>query len=292
MVKVQHVTYLELEIRMNAALPTRQEPNSDEAKKMRDRLFDALTKPVQFEHTTASHEETAEPESGETSTAGDRIAGPDRTTTEDNYRDTVTPPLGMDHITSRPDAISSEARKSIVFLLDARMLAIKDGWKNMVDLVVRTVGRMKQTRVAVIAMSCPSKVIVPMGIYTSDYLRSQSLAFKSDGNKIATSQAYRLAKKLLDAETTKDKSVAVFSDGQSSTCDIPGTGDKDERSVADKMRQNGTNIVMVPTGKPANKTNVEDIAEDPSNVLDTKHGMDVTARTEFRRGQENARSFA
>ncbi|KAK6029869.1 hypothetical protein OSTOST_04007 [Ostertagia ostertagi] len=108
--------------------------------------------------------------------------------------------------------------------------------------------------------------------------RSQSLSFKFANDKIATSQAYRLAKRLLDAEITEHKSVAVFSDGQSSTCDIPGTGDKDERSVADKMRQNGTNIVMVPTGKPANKTNVEDIVEDPSNVLDTKHGKDVMAK--------------
>ncbi|KAK6031789.1 hypothetical protein OSTOST_02044, partial [Ostertagia ostertagi] len=115
---------------------------------------------------------------------------------------------------------------------------------------------------------------------------SQSLAFKPDGDKIATSQAYRLAKKILDAETTKDKRVAVFTDGQSSTCDIPETEDKDELSVVDKMRKNGTNMVMVPTGPPANGTNMTDFVDDPSNVLDTKQGRDVTAKPDSDEARE------
>ncbi|KAK6010919.1 hypothetical protein OSTOST_24010 [Ostertagia ostertagi] len=97
------------------------------------------------------------------------------------------------------------------------------------------------------------------------------MAYNPAGEMIATSEAYSLAKKLLDAETTKDKSVVVFSNGQTSTCDIPETRYGDERAIANKLHNNDTDIIYVPIGTPVNRSNLDEIAHDPNNVADPQN---------------------
>ncbi|KAK6013239.1 hypothetical protein OSTOST_21504 [Ostertagia ostertagi] len=124
----------------------------------------------------------------------------------------------------------------------------------MVELVVRTVQDLKQARVAVIAMSCPSEIVEPMDIYNTEDLREELMAYNPAGEMIATSEAYSLAKKLLDAETTKDKSVVVFSNGQTSTCDIPETRYGDHKAGSCPFGESKDWLVQRLNGTPATTT--------------------------------------
>ncbi|KAK6025585.1 hypothetical protein OSTOST_08509, partial [Ostertagia ostertagi] len=141
----------------------------------------------------------------------------------------------------------------------------------MAELVVRTVKDLKQPRVAVIAMSCPSEIVVRMGTHTTKDLRMRLIAYHAIGEKIATSQAYSLARKLLNAETTKDKSVVVFSNGRSSTCGKPEAGQEDEPNIVQTWDRTGVNRVYVATGEPVNKTHMQEITGDPKKVVDVKN---------------------
>ncbi|KAK6010146.1 hypothetical protein OSTOST_24852, partial [Ostertagia ostertagi] len=73
------------------------------------------------------------------------------------------------------------------------------------------------------------------------------------------------------AETGKDKSVVVFSNGQTSTCNISSAGNEDERAVANKLHNNNTDIIYVPIEKPVNRSNLDEIAHDPNNVADPQN---------------------
>ncbi|KAK6031791.1 hypothetical protein OSTOST_02046 [Ostertagia ostertagi] len=141
----------------------------------------------------------------------------------------------------------------------------------MVELVVRTVGELNQPRVAAVAMSCPSEILLQMNIYTPSQLRKDLLAYHPAGGEIATAQAYGLARDLLNRETTKDKSVVVFSNGQTSTCSIPLAGNEDERSTANKLHNNNTGIIYLPIEKPVNRSYLDEITHDPNNVADPQN---------------------
>ncbi|KAK6030220.1 hypothetical protein OSTOST_03652 [Ostertagia ostertagi] len=137
---------------------------------------------------------------------------------------------------------------------------------QMAEIVVRTVSGLKKARVAAVAMSCPSEIILHMDTYTSDQLRNQLLAYHPAGGEIATAQAYGLARDLLNAETTKDKSVVVFSNGQTSTCNQPLFGNKDEYDIAKKLRDGGIKFGYVGIETPANVTSLDEITQDPKKV--------------------------
>ncbi|KAK6013238.1 hypothetical protein OSTOST_21503, partial [Ostertagia ostertagi] len=187
------------------------------------------TTPAAAERTTESQAETERPGVRELSTTAEMPELEAKTTTEGaNLR------VSTLHIPSPPDS-SASATKSIVFLLDASSAALGEAWKNMVELVVRTVGELKQPRVAAVAMSCPSEILLQMDTYTPSQLRKDLLAYHPAGGEVATAQAYGLARDLLNAETAKDKSVVVFSNGQTSTCNISSAGNEDERAVANKV---------------------------------------------------------
>ncbi|KAK6031792.1 hypothetical protein OSTOST_02047, partial [Ostertagia ostertagi] len=102
---------------------------------------------------------------------------------------------------------------------------------EMVEIVAKSVSQLKQARVAVIALGCPSQIVVPIGTYTPDQLRKELLAFNQTSATIATYQGYSLARMILKAETTHDKRVVIISNGQTSTCHAPRPGEEDERSI-------------------------------------------------------------
>ncbi|KAK6030221.1 hypothetical protein OSTOST_03653, partial [Ostertagia ostertagi] len=73
------------------------------------------------------------------------------------------------------------------------------------------------------------------------------------------------------AETTEDKSVIVFSNGQTSTCNQPLFGNEDENDIAKKLRDDGVIVGYVAIGTPANETSMQEVTKDPNNVVRMKN---------------------
>ncbi|KAK6031790.1 hypothetical protein OSTOST_02045, partial [Ostertagia ostertagi] len=94
---------------------------------------------------------------------------------------------------------------------------------------------------------------------------TKSIVFLLDASSAALGEAWK------SRETTKEKSVVVFSNGQTSTCNIPLTGNKDERSLANELHNNNTGIIYLPIEKPVNRSYLDEITHDPNNVADPQN---------------------
>ncbi|KAK6059888.1 von Willebrand factor type A domain protein, partial [Cooperia oncophora] len=232
--------------------------------------------------TTKDVSEGGTDEGSQGGTTGKRVTFPGESTesgttkpsekgaTEDDSRKRSTtkegPEIGKTPFPLPPDT-TSEGTKSVVFIVDASSPAAKEGWKNIVELVVGTAKGLKNAREAVVVIACPAEIVVPMGTHSSLKLRNTLIEYVSAGTDLATYQAYELAKNLLLKEESKHKSVIIISNGQSTTCRKPGVEAGDEKKIAEKWHDDGTQVIYLGIGEPVNKTNMETIANGTDNVI-------------------------
>ncbi|KAK6037315.1 hypothetical protein COOONC_25180, partial [Cooperia oncophora] len=115
--------------------------------------------------------------------------------------------------------LGSGDKISAAILIDFTKSA-QNNWDAEISVLVKLANSLKETRIAVIAISCPSKILLPMGIYSESEIRSKVTAPTNPATEKGTDKALDLAKSILESEIPRRTLLIVMSDGQPSTCTV------------------------------------------------------------------------
>ncbi|KAK6030677.1 hypothetical protein OSTOST_03183 [Ostertagia ostertagi] len=137
---------------------------------------------------------------------------------------------------------------------------------TVIDYVVNISEYVSKAKIGIVMISCPSKTLLDMGIYSGPEIRSKVIAPTEPLKEKGTAQALELGKKILESETREHKMILIMSDGGNSTC-LKDKPNEDEISLAELLRNLGIKIVYSIVGDNPNKDNIDRITGDPKLVI-------------------------
>ncbi|PIO62114.1 von Willebrand factor type A domain protein, partial [Teladorsagia circumcincta] len=131
----------------------------------------------------------------------------------------------------------------------------------VIDYVVRISDYVPKARIGIVMISCPSKTLLEIGIYSGPEIRSNVIAPTEPLKEKGTAQALEIGKKLLESVNRKHKFVFLMSDGGKSTC-LKEKPKEDEIKIAEIIRNLGIKILYSIVGDNPDKDTIDKITGD------------------------------
>ncbi|KAK6038467.1 hypothetical protein COOONC_24028 [Cooperia oncophora] len=95
--------------------------------------------------------------------------------------------------------------------------------KQQKNFLLGIVDQLAGIRVGVVKISCPAETFLTIGSYTSAQLKSHFDGMTYSESMTGTKEAFDMAFKALDKESSQGKAVFVMSDGEDSNCHFPNS---------------------------------------------------------------------
>ncbi|KAK6027973.1 hypothetical protein OSTOST_05990, partial [Ostertagia ostertagi] len=120
----------------------------------------------------------------------------------------------------------------IVFVLDLTE-SCKDHWDAEIKFIADIAKYVKKARTGVISISCPSKILLEMGVHSGSDILDKVKSPESPSTEKGSTQALEIAKTLFASESRNHKFLIVISEVRESSCKV----NKPKGSQIDKAQE-------------------------------------------------------